>query len=255
MGSAIIKGVAESGLADIRLYAYDPDAGKLAKLAECGVTPCSSDFELAGICQYILLAVKPNQLDEALSGIKDAVTDETVLISICAGISEEYIAARTVANAKIVLVMPNTPLLLGEGASALARGRFVGEAEFEVVRSVFSSCGVTAVIDIGKMKEVTAINGSSPAFIYLFAKALSDYGLSVGIDPEAVSLLIAQTLRGSAKMFAESGLPPERLIDMVASKGGTTEAALSRLYEGGFEDLVKNACDACTKRAYALSGK
>jgi pyrroline-5-carboxylate reductase len=253
MGFAIIKGVAESGLPGLRLFAYDPDAGRLPPLRDYGIALCGSDAELVKHCDCVFLAVKPQQLDDVLRNIKDAVTPQTLFISICAGITEEYIAERTIEDIKVVLAMPNTPLLLGEGATALAMGENVTNEDFELAHALFSSCGQTAVIDKGKMKEVVAINGSSPAFIYLFTKALSDYAKSVGIDASAAKLLITQTLRGSAKMFSESGYTPDELIAMVASKGGTTEAGLSELHAGGFESVVRNACEACTNRAYDIS--
>ena len=255
MGFAIIKGVAESGLCKdldmctdcpgIRLYAYDSNEEMLKRLDKYDVSVCCSSKELAEKCKYIFLAVKPQQLDEVLDEIKDKVTNDSVLISICAGVSGEYIKSRTISDAKVVLVMPNTPLLLGEGASALARVGPVSDDEFELVCSIFSYCGEIAVIPKDKMKEIIAVNGSSPAF--------ADYAESVGIEKSVALKLFAKTLIGSAKMITDSGNSIDELIEMVSSKGGTTLAGLEKLREGDLEGTVKKACEACTKRAYELS--
>ena len=178
---------------------------------------------------------------------------DTVIISIAAGIGDDFIAKKTIPEAKVILVMPNTPLLLGEGASALSRNERVSDEEFDVVLNIFRICGKAAVIPKDKMKEIIAINGSSPAFIYLFAKGFIDYAASVGIDKAAAEELFTQSLIGSAKMITDSGNTIDELIKMVSSPGGTTLAGLDRLYEGNLTDVVKNCCESCTKRAYELS--
>ena len=149
--------------------------------------------------------------------------------------------------------MPNTPLLLGEGATALAMGGCCTDDEFGLVCEIFASCGKVAVIGKDKMKEIIAINGSSPAFIYLYAQAYIDYAESVGIDREVAKELFSQSLIGSAKMMTDSGKTISELITMVSSKGGTTLAGLEKLREGDLHKTVEECCKACTKRAYELS--
>lgn len=263
MGFAIIKGIHGSGLCggvdiyavsrSIALYAYDPNNEMIKRLAEFGVTPCTSETELVKKCGYIFLAVKPQQLEAVLDNARDAFTDKKVIISICAGITAEYIQSKTVSNAKVVLVMPNTPLLLGKGASALSKNSRVTEDEFDFVKDIFSSCGKAEVVPENKMKEIIAVNGSSPAFIYLYAKGFIDYAESVGIDRDTALRLFAQSLVGSAAMLTDSGKSIEELIKMVSSPGGTTLAGLEGLYGGHLTDVVRDCCERCTKRAYELS--
>lgn len=254
MGYAIIKGISNSTLKDsVKLFAFDPKKEALKRLSELGVFAADSEAELVEKCDYVFLAVKPQQLETVLDNAKNAFTNEKVIISICAGITAEYIQSKTISDAKVVLVMPNTPLLLGEGASALAKNSKVTEGEFDFVKGIFSSCGKAAVVPENKMKEIIAINGSSPAFIYLFAKAFIDYADKEGIDPAAAKELFAQSLVGSAKMITDSGYTIDELIKMVSSPGGTTLAGLDELYGGKLEDTVKKACESCTKRAYELS--
>ena len=254
MGTAILKGIAGSSMkSETKFYAYNPTAAKVDALASYGVQKCSSEAEVAAASQYLFLAIKPQKFDEVLPRIADAITEDTVLVSIAAGIGVEYIRKLTKPNAKVVLAMPNTPLLLGCGATALATEAPVSDAEFAVVRRIFDACGMTAVIEPAQMKEIIAINGSSPAFIYLFAKGFLDYAEQVGLSGDVAKELFAQSLIGSAKMITDSGYSIAELIRQVSSPGGTTLAGLDRFYAGNLTDVVQDACDHCTRRAYELA--
>jgi pyrroline-5-carboxylate reductase len=251
MGGAIIKGSAGKN-SDLAYFAYDMDAEKLKALEAFGVKAVQSEIKLTENSDYLFLAMKPQQFGGALRVIAPALRDDTVLVSIGAGISGSFIRERIGKACKIVLAMPNTPLLLGEGATALARLDGVSDEEFETVRSVFDCCGVTALIPEDKMKEIICINSSSPAFIYHFADTIIKFGVNRGISEEAVKKLFAQALIGSAKMIEESGYSLRELISMVSSPGGTTVAGLGELQAGNFEETVTKACEACTNRAYEL---
>lgn len=253
MGYAIMKGISESSLKEnVKIHAFDIKKESSERCSNFA-TVCTSEKEIFQNCKYVFLAVKPQVIDTVLNTIKDYVTEDTVIVSILAGITGEYIKSQTIPNAKVVLVMPNTPLLLNEGASALAKVEPVTDDEFNFVRSIFDSCGKTAVLTPDKMKEVIAINGSSPAFIYLYAKAFIEYATENGISEKSATDLFAQSLIGSAKMITNSGYSLNELIKMVSSPGGTTLAGLDELYKGNLVDITKKCCDSCTKRAYELS--
>ncbi len=249
MGSAIMKGIGFQHT-DVQVYAYDKDP---EKLAAANAIHCKSENEVVSLCKYVLLAVKPQVLGEVLDKIKPDVTPDTVFISICAGISEKFIRAHTIPDAKVVLVMPNTPMMLGSGASAISADDKTSAEEFMFAKAVIESCGIAEIIPIDKMKEIICINGSSPAFIYLFAKGFIDYAEANGIDGSAALQLFAATLKGSADMLTKSGMTVDQLIKQVSSPGGTTIAGLDKLYEGKLTDDVNAACEACTKRAYELA--
>ena len=254
MGYAIIKGVLGSEVSKYsKILAYDMNQAALDRLSQLDVEICSNESELVEKSDYIFLAIKPQQLETALENAAGAFESSKVIISICAGITAEYIQSKTVSDAKVVLVMPNTPLLLGEGASALSKNDNVSDEEFEFVKGIFSSCGIATVIPQNKMKEIIAINGSSPAFIYLYAKYFIDYGIKEGIDEQACKELFAESLIGSAKVIIDSGYSLDELIKMVSSPGGTTLAGLEKLREGKLDETVENCCKACTSRAYELS--
>jgi len=254
MGTAIIKGIAKSQLAnEVELFATDINTEKLLSLKEFKVTALENAVEVCKKCKYVFLALKPQMFEEMLESIAEFVNEETVLVSIAAGITGEYIQSKTIPNAKVTLVMPNTPLLLGEGATALAKVEPITDEEFTLVCNIFAACGEIAVISKDKMKEIIAINGSSPAFIYLFAKGFIDYAKEQNIDEDVAKTLFSKTLIGSAKMITDSGDTIDELIKMVSSPGGTTLKGLDELYKGNLVDVVKNACEACTNRAYELS--
>ncbi len=265
MGFAIMRGITESKMnkdvkmhafsRSVSLFAYEPDTEKIRRLKELGVTLCASENELADKCGHILLAVKPQVLGEILDKMSSSLTEKHVIISICAGISSEFIKEHSGCSVKTAIVMPNTPAMLGLGASAIARDDIISDEEFEFSKSVMESCGIVKEIPMDKMKEIICINGSSPAFIYLFAKGFADYAEGVGIEKDTALELFAQTLVGSAKMITDSGMSLEQLIKQVSSPGGTTLAGLDKLYEGKLEETVRSACEACTRRAYELAGK
>lgn len=255
MGSAIIKGIVKSKIAsDVEIFAFDMDENKVDELLKIGIKKCVNANEICDICDIVFLAVKPQMFENILNSFKDHAREETVFVSIAAGITSDYI--RKVIendNLKVILVMPNTPLLLGEGATAIGKTNNIPQDKFDFVFSVFNECGKAFVISEDKMKEIIAINSSSPAFIYLFSKGFIDYGIKVDLDENITKQLFAQALIGSAKMISDSGYTIDELIKMVSSPGGTTLAGLDQLYSGNLNQITSNACEACTKRAYELS--
>lgn len=254
MGAALIRGIQDSSMAEnFDLYVTDIDTMKLMLLKPLGVKFCEDNKAVVRKCKFVFLAVKPQMFEELLLDIGDAINDETVLISIAAGITGEYIQTMTKKNVKIALAMPNTPLLLGEGATALSKVEPITDIEFHVICNIFAACGKTEIIQKEKMHEVIPINGSSPAFIYLFAKGFVDYGKSVGIKEDVARSLFAQALIGSAKMITDSGKSIDELIRMVSSPGGTTLKGLEAFNEGKLLELIDKACKKTTERAYELS--
>lgn len=255
MGGAIIKGVALSELRwEIEIYVNDIDSSKVDALKDSDIVKCNCASDVVKECDIIFLAVKPQGLESVLDSIREYVREDQIFVSIAAGISSDFIK-KTLGNENIsvILVMPNTPLLLGEGATAIAANDSVPKKQFNFICSVFENCGKIQVISEDKMKEIITVNSSSPAFIYLFAKGFIDYAEKVGIDSESAKTLFCQTLIGSAKMMTDSGYTIDELIKMVSSPGGTTLAGLDRLYANDLLKTVDEACTACTKRAYELS--
>ncbi|MCM1524908.1 MAG: pyrroline-5-carboxylate reductase [Ruminococcus sp.] len=255
MGGALIRNIMKAYGGNALVYAYDPDSEKLSALEKEGVIPLECEVDACRKCKYTVLAVKPQVFSDVLPRLAEGVSEDNVIISIAAGITEEYIAKICGEKTRTVIVMPNTPFLLGEGATALAKGKYTSEEEFGTVTDIFSTGGIAEVVPMDKMKEIIAVNGSSPAFIYLYAKGFIDYADSVGISRETALKLFAKSLTGAAKMMTDSGKDIDGLIKMVSSPGGTTLAGLDALYEGDLTGIVRKCCEKCTQRAYELERK
>ena len=253
MATAIINGILTNNAKSAEdISVFDLDAAKLELMKAKGVDTVTSCRELAEKSDVVVLAVKPQNYDEVLADIRDSVKDSTVIVTIAAGISIEYVRRGLGRNCPAVRVMPNTPLLLGKGASAVCRSENISDEDLEEVKKMFALSGDVVILPESKMNAVIAVNGSSPAYIYLFAKAMLDYAVSVGIDKDAAMSLICKTFEGSAEMLRSSGDTPEVLIEKVSSKGGTTIEALKVLNERGVPQAISDAMAACTKRAEEL---
>ena len=256
MGTAMMRGISASDLckngAVSKILSYDKNADQLRKLEDCGVAPAASEQALADASDFLVLAVKPQVLGDVLDQL--TIRKEQVIISICAGISAEFIRSHTIPDARIILCMPNTPLMLGLGATALAKCDGITDDEFQLAMQMFATCGIAEEIPENKMREIIAVNSSSPAFLYLYAKGFLDFAKKEGLDDGAALRLFAQAMIGSAKMMTDSGYSIDELIKMVSSPGGTTLAGLDQLYAHDLTAAVSDCCEQCTNRAYALAG-
>ncbi|MGN0537913.1 MAG: pyrroline-5-carboxylate reductase [Acutalibacteraceae bacterium] len=253
MATAIINGVLRNkAKAPEFLEIYDLDEEKCRIMYEKGVCCSHSIQELSENCDIIVLAVKPQNYDEVLAELKKSITEDKVVVSIAAGISIDYVRQGLGVNVPMVRVMPNTPLLLGKGATAMCRSENISDEDFEEVHALFALSGDVVLLTEDKMNAVIAVNGSSPAYVYLFAKAMRDYAVSVGIDEKVAMSLICKTLEGSAEMLRSSGDTPDVLIQKVSSKGGTTIEALKVMNDNNIPDIIQEAMAACTRRAEEL---
>lgn len=254
MATAIIKGVASGSLAGkYQIFACDLDKEKIASLAQYGVRDGGELLQMAADSDLIVIAVKPQNIGDILPVLKESMNRNAVLITIAAGISAGYLKNELGFDAKVVPVMPNTPLLIGYGAAAMAQVAPVSDAEFNQVFEIFSSAGRVAVVAEDQMVDIIPVNGSSPAYIYRFAKAFVDFAKGKNIAESVAMELFCQSLIGSAEMMLRSGKSIDELIAMVSSKGGTTIEGSRVLVENGFEQIVRDACEACAKRGYELA--
>lgn len=254
MANAIISGVAAAKeFPTEQIYVYDRHEEKLRMLKQkSGISTAGSEKEVVETCDIIFLAVKPQSFPELLPVIKPAVNERKIFVSIAAGISSSYITGSLSCSCPVIRAMPNTPLLIGKGATSICRTENVTNEAFAFVRSLFAACGTVTVMEESQMNAVISVGGSSPAYIYLFAKAMADSAVKQGIDAQTALEIICQTLEGSAEMLRQPGYTPDSLIKMVSSKGGTTIAALDVLYKNNFEQIIDEAMNACTKRAEEL---
>ncbi len=251
MAQAIIGGIIRSKAVNI-INVFDVDSNKYNVFNSRVIIPAMSIDDVITNSDYIFLAVKPQHINSVFDGINADLSNKT-FVSILAGVSINYI--RELANLqdlKVIRVMPNTPLLVGEGATALCCSNNVSDSEFEFIKSIFSTSGVVSVISESQMNSIININGSTPAYIFLFTMAVMEYAKKKHIDEKTALELFCQTLKGSAQMMLDSGKTPEELKVMVTSPGGTTLEALKVFEEKGFVDIILDAMSACERRAEEL---
>lgn len=253
MATAIINGILKNKAKSPKyISVFDLSKEKLEFMSEKGINCVKSGKELVETSDIIVLAVKPQNYDEVLSEIKNSVNENKVFVTIAAGISIDYVQNGLKKKCPMVRVMPNTPLLLGKGATAMCRSENISDENFEEVYKMFSLSGDVAILPETQMNAIISVNGSSPAYIYLFAKSMVDYAVSVGIDSKTALNLVCKTFEGSAEMLRSSGDSPETLIEKVSSKGGTTIEAMKVLNEREVPKAIFDAMAACTNRAEEL---
>lgn len=252
MASAIIKGALNKKvlIAD-NIHIYDVDTVKLNMLAaELKVNVCGSIDALCMHCDIVMLSVKPNVMADVLRSVKKY--DKT-FVSIAAGWSAEKIKSIIGPGKKVLRIMPNTPLMAGEGMSVFETPSSLECDELEYIAHIFASLGKVEHAPAKLMDAVTAVSGSGPAYVYMFIEALADAGVLCGLPREMALKLAAQTVSGASKMVIESGKHPGRLKDEVCSPGGTTIEAVKVLEQNGFRGSIISAVEQCAKKSKALS--
>ncbi len=256
MATAILGGILKNGIIapeDILLCDKHPERHQ--ELYSRGVKQAADECDAVKNCRFVLLSIKPQGFADMLEKIKPCCSENNIFISIAAGISAEYIKTALGYDAKVILVMPNTPVSLGFGTSALANVAPTTADEFDTALSIFSACGEAVEIPADKMNEVIPFNGSSPAFIYRITQIFVDRAVSLGFERNTAMKLFCSTLIGASHMMTDSGIELEPLIKMVCSKGGTTLAGLEAMESNGLENALQQGIDDCVKRAYELGKK
>jgi pyrroline-5-carboxylate reductase len=253
MGEALIAGwLAAKTVLPNQVMATDRSAERRALMKQRFAVHASADNrEAARWADVVVLAVKPQVIDGVMEELSPVLAGKLVL-SLAAGVTIGYLATRAPVGTRLVRVMPNTPVLVREGVSALAFGTGVSEADQQLARCLFEAVGRVVVVEERLMDAVTGLSGSGPAYIFLAIEALADGGVKMGLPRTVAELLAAQTVLGAAKMVLESGEHPARLKDRVASPGGTTMAGLSCLEQGAVRAALIAAVEAATKRSQEL---
>ena len=256
MAGSIIGGLLESGHPAARISAADPFPASLERLQEVApVTVCSDNAQAVASADVIILAVKPQVMAEATNSIAPAVeANGAVVISIAAGVTIPSMQARLGAQAAIVRCMPNTPALLGCGASGLFANDRVSAQQRAYAQSIMSAVGITCWVDTEQaLDAITALSGSGPAYFFLFMEAMIDAGCQLGLDKETATTLAMQTGLGASRMALESDVDLVELRRRVTSPGGTTERAIQSFEQDGLRQVVSNAMRAAADRAAAMA--
>ena len=257
MAEALIKGITSAKLyAPENVFVSDIRAEQLELLvAKYGVTAVKNNAELAGKVETLVLSIKPQNMNDALESIKDTISSETLVISIAAGIKVSNIAA-VLGNIAIVRVMPNTPALIGEGASALYANERAKSLLDKAV-SICASVGKAIVVDDEDLIDaVTAVSGSGPAYYFLLMEEMIKAGTELGLPGDVAKDLVLQTAKGAGLLAAEADKnneSPAELRRKVTSPGGTTEAALKVFADGKISELISAAITRARDRGRELS--
>lgn len=251
MTSAILTGVLKQGLVPPEaVWLSNRHADKLKHFEAQGVNTSTDNAVVVKAVDILVLAVKPQMFDDVLPELTGIAQGKCV-VSIAAGISIRYLRGR-LPGAQIIRAMPNTPLMVGMGATAVARADEVPRAQFQAVVDLFRAAGAVELIDEYQMDDIINVNGSTPAFFFRMADSLVKRTVDAGIDSDVALRLAARTMEGSARLLLESGKTPEELTKQVCSPGGTTLAALSAFDELDFDALLREAMRRCTQRSKEL---
>lgn len=255
MANSLIHGLLAKGVAADHIHASDIDSGKLQALqSECGIQTGDTASVATG-ADVIILAVKPQVMASVCQSLKSLIgKPDCLLISIAAGIPVASLEDWLGADRAIVRCMPNTPSLVGEGATGLYANANCSDAQQRLAGDIMAAVGIACWLPAEKdIDIVTALSGSGPAYYFLMMEAMEKAAVAMGLTPEVARQLSIQTALGAGKLAATSDVPPEELRRRVTSPGGTTEQALLSFENQGFETTVAKAMQAAQQRAAELA--
>lgn len=254
MARALASGFVSAELIEAeRIAVFDPVGAAAESFAALvpGARTVPSNVALAEVADVIILAVKPQHIDEAMAQLRSTVGPDKLVVSIAAGVTLARMAAG-LGSERLVRVMPNTPCLVGQGASGYAMGPAAGKEDAVLVGRLLGSVGVAFELPEKLLDAVTGLSGSGPAYVYTMIEALSDGGVRMGLPRNVATALATQTVRGAASMVQASDEHPAVLRDRVTSPGGTTIAGLAELEKHGFRAALTTAVESATQRSQEL---
>ncbi|MBW8863693.1 MAG: pyrroline-5-carboxylate reductase [Verrucomicrobia bacterium] len=254
MATALARGFLNAKLVKAgQLVAADPfEAARKQFAAETGAKTVGANLEAAKAANVLILATKPDQVAAALAEISSVFTKDHLVVSIAAGVTLAKLEAALTTGARVIRVMPNTPALVGAGASGYALGKNATPADGELAKKLLSAVGIAMQVKESLLDAVTGLSGSGPAYVYQFIEALSDGGVAAGLPRDVATRLAAQTVLGGAKMVLDTGIHPGALKDQVTSPGGTTIEGLHELEKGKLRATVMSAVRAATEKSKKL---
>jgi pyrroline-5-carboxylate reductase len=267
IGEALLSGLLRAGrqVKDLAVAEKFPERAQY--LADTYSVLVTSVADAAENATYVIVAVKPGDVEAAIGEIADAVgkaddnSAEQVVVSVAAGVSTSFYESKLPAGAPVIRVMPNAPMVVGGGVSALARGSYATEAQLKDVAAIFDTVGGVITVPEGQLDAVTAVSGSGPAYFFLMVEAMVDAGVAAGLPRGIATDLVAQTMAGSAAMLLDRlDSAPDAALDttaaqlraIVTSPGGTTAAGLRELERGGLRSAVADAVAAAKTRSEQL---
>jgi pyrroline-5-carboxylate reductase len=274
IGEALLSGLLRAGRQVKDLVVAEKDPGRSKYLAERYSVLLSSVGDAVDTATYVIVAVKPFDVEGLVNEIADAAanaetdTAEKVFVTVAAGVKTSFYENKLPAGSPVIRVMPNAPVVVGGGVSALARGRFATAEHLKEVSAIFDAVGGVLSVPESQIDAVTAVSGSGPAYFFLMVEALVDAGVDAGLSRSVATDLVVQTMAGSAAMLLErldiaqtsgdaamgTGMDTSaaQLRATVTSPGGTTAAGLRELERGGLRAAVASAVESAKRRSEQL---
>ncbi|MFE3192163.1 pyrroline-5-carboxylate reductase [Nocardia sp. NPDC059240] len=256
IGEALIAGLLESGRANKDLVVVEPVATRAELLADrFGIRATDNIADAAKSADVIVIAVKPNDVDGVVAELGKAELGDDhdqVLVSLAAGVPTARMESKLPAGFPVVRVMSNTPMLVGQGMSAIAAGRYARKEQLTLVAEMLESVGRVVTVAESQMDAVTAVSGSGPAYFFLIVEAMIDASVGLGLTRDVATQLVVQTMLGSAALLDESGQSAPELRAAVTSPAGTTAAGLRELERGAVRSAFHDALHAAKRRSMEL---
>lgn len=255
MGKAILKGLIKScQFSEKNIWVYTPSVENKNQIGKkYGVKIGESPQQVVELADLIFSVVKPQTTITMLTSIANSLRKESILVSIAAGITISQIAHALGHNKKIVRAMPNLPVLVNAGMTAITPNNLVTLTEINEIIKIFKSLGETEIVPENMMHSVVGVSGSTPAFVFMFIESIADAAVQSGMSRAQAYRFAAQSIEGSSKMVKETNKHPSILKDMVCSPSGTTIEAVRLLEKSGFRSSVIEATRACIKRSRQIS--
>ncbi len=262
LAEALVKGLlASKTVTAAQIIAGDRISERLVHMAETyEIKVYNKNTEVAEHSDILFITVKPNDVPGVVRAIARDIRGEKLIITAAAGVTTKTVLENLKEGGHegfvpVVRAMPNTPVIVSEGAIGMCAGLGATRGDLELARAIFEAVGKVIVVDDeGLLDAVTGLSGSGPAYVFLFMQAMAEAGARAGLDKKTALALALQTALGAAKLASESDKTLDELIAMVSSPGGTTVEGLKRLRDGGLADTVEKAVLAATARARELSG-
>ncbi|MFZ9744761.1 MAG: pyrroline-5-carboxylate reductase [Aquiluna sp.] len=259
MGSAVLQGLVASGYDKKLISATTRSEASAAKLREQGIsalaieTSADANQLLASDAQLIVLGVKPYQIADVLTEIREEIDKEAVVISMAAGIELKTMAEKLPKQKNLIRTMPNTPALVGKGVTGLVGAQSASKDAIEAAIALFETVGEVVEIEESQINALSAISGSGPAWLMFIVEKWEEVAISKGFTSEQAAKLVRSTLIGSAELLATTGDEPALIRKNVTSPGGTTERIIATLDAGKLNELFDSALEAAVKRAHEIA--
>jgi pyrroline-5-carboxylate reductase len=254
MATVLGQGWIRAGLATPEaLSAADPSAEARSRFSQATGARAVEDYRaVLDAADVLVLAVKPRDLPAAMASLRGGLREDLLVVSIAAGVPLAALVEGLGRDVRLARIMPNTPCLVGQGASGFCLAAGATDADRAMVERLFGAVGLAIEVDERLLDAVTGLSGSGPAFAYLVIEALSDGGVRSGLARDVATRLSAQTLRGAAEMVLATGQSPGELKEQVTSPGGTTVAGLAVLEAAEIRAALSAAVEAATRRSIEL---